>query len=504
MNNAEQFRTGLSLKSKFLIWLLVFTLIIMSLVYGFFINHERRALSREVILRGEAICKNLATGAEDLLVMKDDLGLAKIVYDTKNQNPGVIDCFVLDNQMQIWAHTDIMLVNNIYKYPPGLKKLGNNKILTQDLKLPDQTIAYEISVPIEVRQNRIGEAHITLSKETVTKAVREARQGATVVTAIILAVGITSILILVSFIIGSLDRVTDDIEAIGDGDLDRQIATERRDEIGRIAHAVKTMALKLKKAQQELVEKERMKREMQIAQEIQRSLLPMVKPEITGYMIDSYYHAAMEVGGDYYDYFSIDKNIIGLVIADVSGKGIAGSLVMTMLRSLIRSEASKSTSPKDTLVNLNAKLSRDIPENMYVTLYYLVLDAETNDLAFSCAGHNPAYLYTPINKKLTPLKPQGPPLGTTLFDQHIFETRLKEEKRMLQPGDTVLLYTDGITEAMNKNKEQFGVERLEKIIIQNHLLKPDKLKDLIKAEVEKFTGNIPQSDDIALLILQKQ
>jgi sigma-B regulation protein RsbU (phosphoserine phosphatase) len=331
----------------------------------------------------------------------------------------------------------------------------------------------------------------------------QARKGVALVTVLILFIGISGILILVSIIIGSLGDLTKDIEAIGNGDLDRKIMTSRKDEIGRITYAVGIMTKKLKKARELLIEKERLKKEMQIAKEIQQTLLPCSLPQVAGLSIDAYYQAAREVGGDYYDFIKIDRDHFGVAISDVSGKGVPGSLLMAMTRSIIQIEALKNTSPHKLLTLLHAMLSKDIPEGLFITMFYVVFDLKENEMRYCCAGHNPVYLYNCKNNKLTTLKPDGPPLGISLLDEKAFAQALVEEKRRLDFGEMLFLYTDGVTEAMNSAKEQFGEERLEHIIREHGSLKPNDLKDFLKTEIETFTGKEPQSDDITFIILQR-
>ena len=503
MNKEEQFRAGFSLKTKFLIWLVIFILLVMIVIYIYFSHHERTILSQEIKLRGEALCINVVSSAEDFLVMKDDLSLAKLIYDTKAKNKGVIYCFVIDDKNTIWAHTDASLVNTTYRVPHELDELNTKSIIIQEHRTPDGIEVFEIVMPITVGENKIGEAHVALSQQAIKDAVAQAGTGIAFVTAGIIVLGIIGILILVSFIIGSLGEVTEDIEAIGNGDLDRKIITSRTDEIGRITHAVKMMATKLKRAQEELIEKERMKKEMQIAKEIQQTLLPHSLPQIPAFKIASYYQSAREVGGDYYDFIEIDKEHFGVIIADVAGKGVAGSLVMTMVRSIMRIEALKNPSPHRLITLLNSILSRDIPEGLFITLFYTVFDLREYSITYCCAGHNPAYFFTPQEKKLLALKPAGPPLGISLFDEREFAARLHEERRIFNQGEILLLYTDGVTEAMNRSKERFGRERLQKFIEGNGTLTPDTFKKRLKAAIETFTNKEKQSDDITFVILQR-
>ncbi len=504
MSKENGFRAGVGLKAKFLVWLVFFVLVVMIIVYVYFSNHERVVLSKEIRLRGEAICKNLQASAEDFLVMGDDLALAKLVYDTKTKNEDVVYCFVIDDQNRIWAHTDMTMVDREYVPPGGLQGIADREILSQRYRTPNGTEVFEIAMPVEVAGSKIGEARVAISVQAIQDAVAHARRGIAFVTAGIIVFGIIGILILVSFIIGPLGKVTDDIEAIGDGNLDRSIVTRRRDEIGRIAHAVGTMAKKLKKAREEMIEKERMRKEMQIAKEIQQTLLPTSVPRVRGLSIDSYYQSAMEVGGDYYDFVDIDDDHFGILIGDVSGKGVAGSLVMAMVKSTVRIEALKNPSPHHVISFLNSILSNDIPEDMFITLFYAVFNLKDYQMSYCCAGHNPAYLFSPSEGRLSSLKPEGSPVGMVLFDEKQYASRLKEEKLYLKPDDILLLYTDGVTEAKNGGNNQFGTERLEQFIERHGGCAPDEVKSALRAEIESFTGNTPQSDDITFVVLRRE
>lgn len=473
-------------------------------VYLYFSQHETTILSNEIKLRGEAICNNLVASAEDLLVMKDDLGLAKLVYDTQHNNAGILYCFVIDDDMRIWAHTDVALVNQEYTVPSGMKKLGSRPMLAQPYKTADGLEVFEIAMPIMVRATKIGEAHLAISLEALKAAASEVRKGIAMVTVVIMLIGIIGILVLVSFIIGSLKEVTDDIEAIGDGDLDRKIVTKRRDEIGKITHSVKTMATKLKKAQAELVEKERMKKEMQIAKEIQQSLLPRSLQTITGYKIEAHYQSAREVGGDYYDLIEIDKDHFGIVVGDVAGKGVAGSLIMAMVRSIMKIEAAKNLSPCQLLTAVHSSLRDDIPEGMFMTLFYVVFDISNNIIRYCSAGHNPAYLFSSVQDKVLALKPEGMPLGISLVEAKDFAAQLKEEEHRFTKDEVLFLYTDGVTEAINTKKQQFGEQRLEQLIRDNKHQPPDNLSKILVDAIRSFTGNAPQSDDITFVIVQRK
>lgn len=499
----DGFRAGMGLKAKFSLLLVLFILIVMGSVNLFFALREKRILSKEIRLRGEAITRNVAANAEDPLGNKDDLLLANFVHDAKENNEGVVYCFITDSENKIWATTEKLQLNKIYTPPQGLEPLRDESILVQVYERLTGEEVYDIAAPVNIKETFIGEVHLGMSRDAIKKSIKETGKGMAIVTAVTLIGGVIGILILVSFIIGSLGKITEDIEAIGNGDLDRRIEIRRRDEIGRIAHSVKEMAIKLKVAREELVEKERMEKEMQIAREIQHTLLPQSIPETPGFQIDAYYESAKEVGGDYYDYIEIDKDHFGIVIADVSGKGVAGSLIMTMVRTIMRMEAIKNPSPHNLLSITNGVLRDDIPEGMFITLFYVSVDIPSGEITFSCAGHNPAFLYNSYTESMLILKPKGPPLGIPLYNEKEFASRLIEEKQIFNHSDILLLYTDGITEAMNKNKEQFGEERLKKLLSENGKKDVYELKKILLSALEDFTGGAPQSDDITFVLLKK-
>jgi serine phosphatase RsbU (regulator of sigma subunit) len=504
LGSAGRFPGGLGLKAKFMVWLALFVPGMMLVTYLYFSRHEQAALAAEIQLRGRAICNSLASGAEDPLVMKDDLALAKLVADAKAQNQGVVYCFVIDARNNIWAHSDLSLVNTAYAAPPGSKMPAGGPAGTLEYRTPQGIDVFDISLPITVGRTVIGEAHVAVSRESIRRAIARARRGIALVTAVIMAIGIAGILALVSFIIGSLSQVTADIEAIGNGDLDRRIATVRRDEVGKIALAVKAMAAKLKLARERLIEQERMKKELQIARDIQTALLPTADPALPGLRVASYYRAATEVGGDYYDFIETGGGRLGVVVADVSGKGVAGSMVMTMLRSIIRLEAGRNASPHDLVCAAHAALKKDIPEDMFVTLFYAVLDPGAGRLRYCCAGHNPAYLYSPGTGALRPLKSGGQPLGVSFFDEQAFSDGLREETQAFNDGDVFVVYTDGVTEAANTKREQFGEERVEEIIRRCGRGRPEEMRAELAARIEEFTGREPQADDITFVIAQNR
>ncbi len=482
-----QFRPGLGLGAKFTLWMLVFILSMMSVAHIFFSRHQRQNLEAEITLRGQTICAGLAAAAEEPLVMKDDLALAKLTVSIKDQNPGILACAIEDHQGRLWAHSDLWQLQRTDTVSHHRRPAVN---------------ALEVSHPITVKGKVIGQARVLISRESIERAVTRAVRGLALVTLGILAVGLSGMLLMVSLVVGPLGRISQDIEAIGHGDLDRGIQTSRRDEVGRISYSVRLMAQNLKIAQKRRIEQERLKRELQIARDIQQSLLPKDLPQIPGLALAARYRAASEVGGDYYDLLESAGGRLGLLVADVSGKGVGGSMVMAMLRSIVRLESSRESSPRRLLSRVQRALCRDIPEGLYVTMFYAVLDLKNQRLVCCRAGHPPAYLIKFDGSTPQAILPQGKPLGIALPDDDDFAAGLEEASLPFVGGDKILLYTDGVTEARDGTGRAFGPQGLYDLLFHLGRLEPEPLAQEILRYLEEYTNGVPQSDDITLLIAQ--
>jgi serine phosphatase RsbU (regulator of sigma subunit) len=273
-------------------------------------------------------------------------------------------------------------------------------------------------------------------------------------------------------------------------------------EISRIGEAFNEIMRNLRITQGELTDQTRLRRELQLAQEIQNALLPKEVPKLEGFEIDAAYRAALEVGGDYYDFFEVDKNSIGLVVADVSGKGIGSSMVMTMIRTSMRLEARGNKRASYVLEKVNEVAMGDIKKGMYVTMFYVILDSKKRSVNFASAGHNPMILYRDETKSVSFLNPGGIAVGIDLGDPEEFNKRIISEKLKLKKGDLLFIYTDGITEAMNEKREQYGETRLIEFMKKYNHLPASEFKLKLNDEIGAFTKGYPQNDDITFVVLK--
>lgn len=249
-----------------------------------------------------------------------------------------------------------------------------------------------------------------------------------------------------------------------------------------------------------LEEKRRLEQDLELAQRIQTGLLPRELPDIPGISLHAFYHAALEVGGDYYDVIPLPDDRVGFAVADVSGKGVGGALMTAICRSVLRAHAGQHSDPASVLREVNQTMTGDLYEDMFVTMLYMVYDPQTRELAMARAGHDPAFLLAPGADHVRTMESGGMAIG--LVEGDLFGEIIETVRITLEPGETVLVYTDGITEAMNESGMEWGKEPLATVLVERQDLAPQEMGTAVLEQVLEFVGETPQSDDMTLLILK--
>jgi predicted ester cyclase len=246
---------------------------------------------------------------------------------------------------------------------------------------------------------------------------------------------------------------------------------------------------------QEIRERERIERELQVARDIQLASLPEGVPTLEDWQISPYYQPAKEVGGDFYDFFELEDGRLGMVVGDATGKGVPAALVMATTRTMLRAVAQASDySPGDVLRRVNDPLVADIPPNMFVTCFYCILDPKRGHLVYANAGHDLPYLQR--RGEAEELRARGMPLG--LMPGMGYE----ENEIVLDAGEAALLYSDGLVEAHDPKGEMFGFPRLRALIAEH--AEERTLVDSLLEELYSFVGEgWEQEDDITLLTLRR-
>lgn len=250
-----------------------------------------------------------------------------------------------------------------------------------------------------------------------------------------------------------------------------------------------------------LDEKRRLDYDLGVARKIQTALLPKTVPRIEGVDLAAFSVPAQQIGGDYYDFIDVDENHLGIVIADVSGKGISGAIVMSLCRSVLRVEAAGCLSPAAAMKKVNRILCHDLSEDIFVSMVYLILNIKTHEMILARAGHVYPILNTGSGEP-TMIKSGGMAMG--LGEPGLFEAALEETTVALKPNDIVVLYTDGITEAHDKNDNEWGLLNLVKAI-QTTALEGGGASAVaanVRQRLMQFVGDVSQYDDLTLVAIR--
>ncbi|PYJ26033.1 MAG: hypothetical protein DME91_00795 [Verrucomicrobia bacterium] len=248
-------------------------------------------------------------------------------------------------------------------------------------------------------------------------------------------------------------------------------------------------------------EKKRLDHDLEIARDIQRILLPADAPAINGFQISGINVPARQVSGDYFDYIRVDDERLGVAIADVSGKGVPASLIMAICRSVLRTEAARNPSPADVLRKVNRQLYPDIKEDMFISMAYLILDHEHNGVTLARAGHDAPLLYKRRAKTVTPVKSPGMVVG--IDSGNVFDRLTSDFAVALERDDCLVLYTDGVTEALNSEGDEFGLDRMAQSVRGSATGGAPAIVKKVIEDVRTFTGANPQNDDITLIAIHK-
>ena len=239
-----------------------------------------------------------------------------------------------------------------------------------------------------------------------------------------------------------------------------------------------------------------MEEELKFANGIQKNLLPKSNPKIEGFDIAGKSMAAKEVGGDYYDFINIDNNKNVICLGDVSGKGMPAAMLMANLQATLRGQALFTSSAAECMSRANTLLYRSTDSQKFATLFYGILDSNSNIFHFSNAGHDPPILLN-LAGKIERLTKGGTVLG--FMEQYKYE----EDNKELNSGDTIIIYSDGITEALNENDEEFGEDKLLDLITKNRTDSAEDIINNVFTSVKTFVKNVPQSDDITIVVIKK-
>lgn len=495
---------------KFKIALLTALLIvIVTLSMGFYLlNNIKSNLLNEMKLRALLFTETLAQGIAEIFY--DDTSRHEIIQKNKQTLKDIEQIYVINLQKELMDSTDEKTFQKVIqsKFDDSIDKIYielSDKVITYLKNKPIYEKSYteneeeKISfvAPVKIINSLLGYVKINFTKKYMYEKIKSVQFKIIIFVIIALLIGILLSYLLSSHIIKPIYKLSEGVHIIGSGNLNYKINIHTNDELKFLADEFNNMTEKLNHAQKSLIEKERFEEQLEIARKIQENLLPKKFPALEEIEISSYYNAAKTVGGDYYDIvYQKDNNKISAIIADVSGKGVPAALIMVMIRTVLHSTLNFIKSANEVIQNINTGITGKLTGDRFATIFYFDYDLNTGRIEYSNAAHSPLIIYKNKLKRILEFDTEGVPIGIEETSQFGVNTTYVDE------GDILITFTDGITEAMNKNNEMFHLKRLKEIIKQNHTLSADELKNKIIKEITDFVGNAPQHDDMTLVVFK--
>lgn len=306
-------------------------------------------------------------------------------------------------------------------------------------------------------------------------------------------------------ITGSVHELVTGTSQVKRGDFSYKIPIHTEDQLGDLAQSFNEMTASIETLLGEKAEKDRMEEELLVAKRIQTSLLPRGDVSVEGLDVAGVCEPARQVGGDYYDVLPLEEGRVGILVADVAGKGASAALYMAELKGLMLALSARYTSPRELLIEADRALAKHLDGRSFVTMTYGIVDVAARTFTYARAGHCPL-LFAPgpqaPDRAPRLLAPEGMVLGLDLSDSGMFARLLEEQVLPLAPGDVVLLFTDGVTEAMNSRQEYFGEARLMAALEATRDQPLAALRDGLVRRMHAFVGEAEQHDDMTLVLLR--
>ncbi len=492
-----------TLRMKFSIW----TFVIMSIIIGVSIYYFDYRASEQMYSHKhetvQALAKTIADQAAGYFInRRSDVEFDELIVSYKRANPELELIVLVDENNIIRAHSDdILNIRRAYAIPQQVDATIVDA--PQTISTGRETFSYLVT-PIRTGEKLLGNVHMTYSIAGIYFKLTESRQKIFLLTVILILFGILGIYLLSNYFVSPILDITRRVRRFTSGDLEAELPLTGAEEFFEISKAFNQMMTRLSQDRKNIVEREKMAKEIEVASQIQKTLLPRELPSLPKLEIDAFYRAASVIGGDLYDIFKISDHRYCMTVADVSGKGVPASLLMSVLRTVIKIQATDETSAKKILTKVNDYMIENIPPGMFITVFLVIYDSSSQAINFVSAGHNPMLFYRAAQKDLIKYNPKGMPLGVPVTNGASFDDILEEVVLPLKPDDLFFLFTDGVTEARDRENQQYGMERLtgflESYLSGDGDRNVTALSDAIVSDLDDFTGFVKAADDITFIL----
>ena len=492
-----------TLRMKFSVWTFLIVALIVGTAFYYLNSRSTQEVQRHLDDTVTALANTIAGQASGYIInRRSDVEFDELLVSYGRANPMLTQIVLVDSAGLIIAHSDdIRNIHKAYRAPEAVRPDIFNE--PQRLEQKKSPFSYLI-LPILAGEKQIGQVHVTYSSAQVQELLFNTRKAILILTAGLLLIGVIGIYLLSNYFVTPILKITERVRRYSAGDTETDLPLEGADEFFEISRALNDMTARLSRDRRNVIERERMAKEIEVASQIQRTLLPRELPKIKGLDVEGYYRAASLVGGDLYDIFRLSEDRYCLVVADVSGKGVPASLVMSMLRTVLQIYAERAGSARQTLLMANEYLVRNMPPGMFITVLLAIFDAGERKLSIVSAGHNPMIYYEAASARLSNINPPGMPLGVDATIERDFASGLQEMTLSLSDGDMFLMYTDGITEAVDRDRQLYGADRLNRFMNAKFQAgEKESLAGIVQAltdEVDNFSGYARQADDITFIL----
>jgi serine phosphatase RsbU (regulator of sigma subunit)/anti-sigma regulatory factor (Ser/Thr protein kinase)/TolA-binding protein len=511
-----------SLKAKYWMRTTLMLLVMISAAYGYYFWQAEQQETAQFFNDFIETSKFVSNRLNDPRILEDGSGiLARSAIATiqvlEQVRKDIQEIVLVDPTGMVLGHTDTTQLYQQWNLPserrevrPGIVAytvpVSEGRNGQAGSKVYDHVVMLQVTQRTNESNSHVlnYELHTRVLAESLERRIAARRWAYGRLAGLVLVASAVGAFFLIYILMNPFRKLADWVRRADHGEIQDEMDIDTSTEIGEIAQAFSEITNRFRESQKNLADQERLQKEMQVAQEIQQTLLPSEFPDLEGYELASYYEAAREVGGDYYDFVEVDKDTLGIAVADVSGKGVPGSLVMTMIRTALRTEARGLKDAAEVLSRVNDFVIGDMKKGMFVTVFYVIIDSKRRRLNYASAGHNPMILYRASTQKTYYLNPRGFPIGIQLHEKDLFRKSIESDTIQLAEEDILLIYTDGITEAMNAKRDLFGEERLLKIFREHGQLRVNPFVEQIKEDILSFTEGNPQSDDITLVAIREK
>jgi len=479
--------------------LVLVTVIGASLLY----LHNRGEVKASFIGRWQEFARAAAASAtQHMLNDRSDAEFDQLVVGLKQAQPDVSYLVIVDAEGQVRAHSEAPEnVHTPYDTPPGTSVVERGVWQAE----VSEVSVFHFAELMSIDRRTVGTVALGVNAAALDAQLSSELWRLVIGALGVLAVG--GILVgLVSFFMGRpLRRLGDMLRAAkSQGVVGNITPGAAPDEIAEVVTAINEVTDAVARSERQIARRDLARREMEQAEQLQRALLPLRLPDISGYEAQAAYRMAQHVGGDYYDVIPVDGDdgLWVLIVADVAGKGFPAALVMTAVRTAMRILAPSLCSPVDILHALDQYLAKHHPGGPFVTIVCGVLDTKANTLTLASAGHTPALHRLAGSGAVLRVNPKGRPVGVQIEGRQGGLT-LASQTIALEAGDSLVLYTDGLTEARDRTGEPFGTERIEESLRLSHADAATSLESIVSRLNEFSEGGLSE-DDVTLLVLRRR